>query len=478
MLEAASSKHELSNGTTIDKTRKATQHNSRFIEVKKNAYDLDKKPPITSTLLPKPKVIPEGIKSVADMIEEHVKVKEAVRFKKKQSKKTLNEDKKKDILKETIQEKIAKIAKLRVSIDKAVGVTSKIKQVNLRPKKKKINYASYSVMPGDVLSKVAHKFSLSSSELASINGMKKNAKLSIRQKLKIPLSQVMVDSIVDSAYTIQSGDTIRSIAHKFKLKVSDLIRVNHLKRSGYIRKGKKLILPFPALLRELKRKEMKRQELKRQELKRKELKRKELKRKELKRQALKRKELKRKELKRQALKRKALKRKELKRKALKRKEMKLKQFLEAKRKKRLKRFKLLKRFKERKRLKRLNRLKDKRVVAAKRSHIKKVKGFGKHSLRVTATAYSSHRGQTDSTPFLAAWSNHIRPGMKIIAVSRDLLYKYGLRNGSRVRIGGLRGYYRVRDKMNKRYKRRIDIYMGMNRRRALRWGRRSVVLYW
>ncbi|MCF6206501.1 MAG: LysM peptidoglycan-binding domain-containing protein [Sulfurovum sp.] len=107
-----------------------------------------------------------------------------------------------------------------------------------------------------------------------------------------------------------------------------------------------------------------------------------------------------------------------------------------------------------------------------------IRGFGKHKLRVTATAYSSHRGQTDSTPFLAAWNNRLRPGMKVIAVSRDLLYKYGMKNGTKVKISGLPGIYRVRDKMNKRYKRRIDIYMGTNRRKALRWGRRSVVIYW
>jgi len=107
-----------------------------------------------------------------------------------------------------------------------------------------------------------------------------------------------------------------------------------------------------------------------------------------------------------------------------------------------------------------------------------IRGFGKHKLRVTATAYSSHKGQTDSTPFLAAWNNRLRPGMKIIAVSRDMLTRYGMKNGTKVRIGGLRGYYRVRDKMNKRYRKRIDIYMGVDRRRALRWGRRSVVIYW
>ena len=109
---------------------------------------------------------------------------------------------------------------------------------------------------------------------------------------------------------------------------------------------------------------------------------------------------------------------------------------------------------------------------------KMLRSYGKRKLRVTATAYSSHRAQTDKTPFLAAWNNRLRPGMKIIAVSRDMLTRYGMRNGTRVRIAGLPGIYRVRDKMNKRYRKRIDIYMGLNRRKALRWGRRSVVIYW
>jgi LysM repeat protein len=123
--------------------------------------------------------------------------------------------------------------------------------------------------------------------------------------------------------------------------------------------------------------------------------------------------------------------------------------------------------------------KKKRIAQQKKSgKVKLLREFGKRKLRVTATAYSSHAAQTDSTPFLAAWNNRIRPGMKIIAVSRDMLTRYGMRNGTKVRIGGLPGYYRVRDKMNKRYKKRIDIYMGLDRRKALRWGRRSVVIYW
>ena len=109
----------------------------------------------------------------------------------------------------------------------------------------------------------------------------------------------------------------------------------------------------------------------------------------------------------------------------------------------------------------------------KRLHLSKGK-----KLRVLATAYTSHRKQTDRTPFLAAWNNRLRPGSKSIAVSRDLIKKYGIRNRQRVKISGLSGYYIVKDKMNRRFRKRIDIYMGLNRRKALRWGRRRVTIYW
>ncbi len=99
-------------------------------------------------------------------------------------------------------------------------------------------------------------------------------------------------------------------------------------------------------------------------------------------------------------------------------------------------------------------------------------------LKVTATAYTSHVNQTEGDPFVGAWNNRLTPGQKVIAVSRDLLNYYGLKNGSKVRISGLEGYYTVRDKMNKRYTKRIDIYMGLDKKKALRWGKRSVNIYW
>ncbi|MEC6909443.1 hypothetical protein [Photobacterium piscicola] len=96
-------------------------------------------------------------------------------------------------------------------------------------------------------------------------------------------------------------------------------------------------------------------------------------------------------------------------------------------------------------------------------------------LNVTATAYNSVPAQTDSNPSIAAWGDRLKPGMKAIAVSRDLL-KMGLKRGSKVKISGLPGEYVVLDKMHHRWNRKIDIYMGKDVRAAKNWGKRRVTI--
>jgi len=80
---------------------------------------------------------------------------------------------------------------------------------------------------------------------------------------------------------------------------------------------------------------------------------------------------------------------------------------------------------------------------------------------VTATVYNAEIRQTNSDPSHTAsmFKLDLKDPYKhrIIAVSRDLLYKYPL--GTRVRIQGTKydGVFFVRDKMNKRYVKHIDI---------------------
>ena len=86
---------------------------------------------------------------------------------------------------------------------------------------------------------------------------------------------------------------------------------------------------------------------------------------------------------------------------------------------------------------------------------------------VTVTTYSPTLAQTDSTPLITASGFEINPANpkrhRIIAVSRDLKKKYKF--GKKVRITGigkLSGTYTIRDVMNKRYKKRVDILIGEN----------------
>lgn len=88
---------------------------------------------------------------------------------------------------------------------------------------------------------------------------------------------------------------------------------------------------------------------------------------------------------------------------------------------------------------------------------------------VTLTVYSTNVGETDSTPHLTASGFKIdsnNPGKhRIIAVSRDLKRKWKF--NTRVRIinaGGYNGIYTVKDLMNKRYRKRIDILVNNNKK--------------
>ena len=104
----------------------------------------------------------------------------------------------------------------------------------------------------------------------------------------------------------------------------------------------------------------------------------------------------------------------------------------------------------------------------------------RHTMWVTATAYCSRPQETDGDPFIAAWNERLDPKVKSIAVSRDLLEE-GLHHRSSVWIeidGKETGPYLVLDKMNKRWKHRIDVYYGTDLKGALKFGKKRVRISW
>lgn len=99
-------------------------------------------------------------------------------------------------------------------------------------------------------------------------------------------------------------------------------------------------------------------------------------------------------------------------------------------------------------------------------------------LNVTATAYNSLAYQTKAiNPSIAAWGDTLKPGMNVIAVSRDLIDS-GLVHNKEVYLEGFEEPFLVKDKLNKRYTKRIDIYMGVDVKKAKEWGKQQLSISW
>lgn len=97
------------------------------------------------------------------------------------------------------------------------------------------------------------------------------------------------------------------------------------------------------------------------------------------------------------------------------------------------------------------------------------------SMSVSASAYNSLSLQGHGNVKITAWGDTLKPGVKSIAVSRDLIQK-GLTYKTPVKIEGFEGVFIVNDKMHSRWRNKIDIYMGIDKEKALEWGRRKVVI--
>ncbi|WP_419785935.1 3D domain-containing protein [Pseudodesulfovibrio sp.] len=88
---------------------------------------------------------------------------------------------------------------------------------------------------------------------------------------------------------------------------------------------------------------------------------------------------------------------------------------------------------------------------------------------VTVTAYNPTTDQCDADPLIAASNRRVRQGT--IAVSRDL-FDQGWVFGRKVRIEGL-GIFEINDLMNKRFTKRIDIFM-WDETKAREFGKKNI----
>lgn len=76
---------------------------------------------------------------------------------------------------------------------------------------------------------------------------------------------------------------------------------------------------------------------------------------------------------------------------------------------------------------------------------------------ITITSYNNHANQTDDSPNITATSRPVRENM--VAASFDLLNKGFVHYGDLIYIDCMKQWYVVEDTMNKRFERRLDIFL-------------------
>jgi LysM repeat protein len=129
----------------------------------------------------------------------------------------------------------------------AVAIESSEPAANVTP------VATYVVVKGDSLSKIAAKYHLTRSELAKANGLKSGSMIKIDQKLIIPgkassagthaaAATATDKGATGATYKVKAGDSLRLIAKHHHTTVGVLRSINHLK-SDNVRLGQQLKLP-------------------------------------------------------------------------------------------------------------------------------------------------------------------------------------------------------------------------------------------
>ena len=104
----------------------------------------------------------------------------------------------------------------------------------------------HTVKAGDTISNIAKKYSISTQQILSANGLK-SSNLKLGQSLVITSSQSTTSqakSVATRHYVVKRGDTLDSIARKFDVQSKDLRRWNKLTGSQ-IAPGNKLTVSRP-----------------------------------------------------------------------------------------------------------------------------------------------------------------------------------------------------------------------------------------
>ncbi len=112
---------------------------------------------------------------------------------------------------------------------------------------------NYKVRRGDTFSTIARKFRTNIAFLKDMNDFPRKRKLKVGQVIYVPDRTPLVEkrpelkAAANSQYHIvQPGDSLSSIADKYKVTLASLKKVNNLSRKSKLRSGSKLVIPLEA----------------------------------------------------------------------------------------------------------------------------------------------------------------------------------------------------------------------------------------
>lgn len=122
------------------------------------------------------------------------------------------------------------------------------------PEDQRVKFVYHKVRRGDTLTKIARRYGVSKSALASANNINRRHKLKTGTTLVIPrgaLAKTFADDSYDSGgervskkklirHKVRKGETLSLIARKYDVSVPEIRKWNRLKKGGIIRTGQRL----------------------------------------------------------------------------------------------------------------------------------------------------------------------------------------------------------------------------------------------
>ncbi|MBR3198856.1 MAG: LysM peptidoglycan-binding domain-containing protein [Bacilli bacterium] len=102
-------------------------------------------------------------------------------------------------------------------------------------------YSIYQVQNGETLASIANKFGMTANDLASLNGIMMGTVLNKGDYIIVP--KMESENLYFDKYMIQKGDTIYSIAQRYEISPSHLLRLNGLNTGDIIYPGEMIFIP-------------------------------------------------------------------------------------------------------------------------------------------------------------------------------------------------------------------------------------------